>query len=342
MSDYAELRERMVDRQIAARGLHDPKLLAAFRAVPREEFINPSYAGYAYQDSPLPIEAGQTICQPYIVALTIDAAGIAPGDKVLEVGAGSGYAAAVIGQVAARGDRRRAPSASWPSWRGSGWSGSATTMSASSRATAPLGLARGSAVRRDLSPRRAAAMCPKRCIDQLTPGGRSSCRSANPTAVQIAGQGHQARGWHDLTRRILAAVRFVPLIGAHGFPDSGSEALIATSAADDRRGRRAAARARRSRLRRVVRPLADARVVLLGEASHGTSRILPRPRGDHPAAGRAARLHHRRGGGRLARRGDASTATSATGPSGKGRRQAFRASRPGCGATASSRRSCAG
>ena len=90
----------MIERQIAARGLDDPKLLAAFRAVPREQFVSADYAGYAYQDSPLPIESGQTISQPYIVALTIYAAGIGPGDKVLEVGAGSGYAAAVIGQIA--------------------------------------------------------------------------------------------------------------------------------------------------------------------------------------------------------------------------------------------------
>ena len=100
MATFTELRERMIDRQIAARGLDDPKLLAAFRAVPREDFISGDYADYAYQDSPLPIESGQTISQPYIVALTIDAAGIKPGDKVLEVGAGSGYAAAVIGQIA--------------------------------------------------------------------------------------------------------------------------------------------------------------------------------------------------------------------------------------------------
>ena len=100
MDDFTNLRENMIDRQIAARGLDDPKLLAAFRAVPREEFISPDYGHYAYQDSPLPIESGQTISQPYIVALTIDAAGIGPADKVLEIGAGSGYAAAVIGQIA--------------------------------------------------------------------------------------------------------------------------------------------------------------------------------------------------------------------------------------------------
>lgn len=102
MTDFAILRERMVIHQIAARGLNDPALLDAFRTVPREEFISPDYADYAYRDSPLPIESGQTISQPYIVALTVDAAQIAKGSKVLEVGAGSGYAAAVIGQIASQ------------------------------------------------------------------------------------------------------------------------------------------------------------------------------------------------------------------------------------------------
>ena len=100
MSDFTALREEMIEQQIAARGLDDPALLAAFRAVPREEFVSADYAQLAYLDSPLPIESGQTISQPYIVALTIYAAGIKPGDKVLEVGAGSGYAAAVVGQIA--------------------------------------------------------------------------------------------------------------------------------------------------------------------------------------------------------------------------------------------------
>ena len=100
MANFDELREEMVVRQIAARGLDNPTLLAAFRSVPREQFVSADYASYAYQDSPLPIESRQTISQPYIVALTIDAAQIMAGDKVLEVGAGSGYAAAVIGQIA--------------------------------------------------------------------------------------------------------------------------------------------------------------------------------------------------------------------------------------------------
>ena len=101
MTDFAELRERMVERQIAARGIRDPRLLDALRQVPREEFVSSDYGIQAYGDYPLPIEAGQTISQPYIVALMIEAAGIGPGDRVLEVGAGSGYAAAVIGRVAA-------------------------------------------------------------------------------------------------------------------------------------------------------------------------------------------------------------------------------------------------
>lgn len=100
MTKLVSDREAMVRRQIEQRGIGEPALLAAFRAVPREQFVSPELAAVAYADRPLPIECGQTISQPYIVALTILAAKIGPGDRVLEVGAGSGYAAAVIGQVA--------------------------------------------------------------------------------------------------------------------------------------------------------------------------------------------------------------------------------------------------
>ena len=82
MTDFAELRERMVERQIAARGIRDPLLLDAFRQVPREEFVSSEYGRQVYGDHPLPIEAGQTISQPYIVALMIEAADVAPGDRV--------------------------------------------------------------------------------------------------------------------------------------------------------------------------------------------------------------------------------------------------------------------
>ena len=76
MMDFAELRERMVERQIATRGIREREILEAFRAVPREKFVSADYAHLAYEDRPLPIEAGQTISQPYVVALMIE--GLAP------------------------------------------------------------------------------------------------------------------------------------------------------------------------------------------------------------------------------------------------------------------------
>lgn len=100
MSDFANLRERMVEQQIAARGIDDAALLDAFRTVPREMFVAPEYQDRAFSDGPLPIGSGQTISQPYIVALMIASARVGPEDLVLEVGAGSGYAAAILGKVA--------------------------------------------------------------------------------------------------------------------------------------------------------------------------------------------------------------------------------------------------
>lgn len=100
MMRFRAEREQMVREQIARRGIADPRLLEALREVPREAFVPPALADHAYADSPLPIEAEQTISQPYVVALMIEAAAIAPGHKALEIGAGSGYAAAVMGRIA--------------------------------------------------------------------------------------------------------------------------------------------------------------------------------------------------------------------------------------------------
>src|SRR4051794_26186863 len=90
----------MVDRHIAARGIRDRWVLDAMRRVARETFIDPGFEEFAYEDTPLRIGEGQTISQPYIVALMIEAAEVKPGDRVLEVGAGSGYAAAVLAEIA--------------------------------------------------------------------------------------------------------------------------------------------------------------------------------------------------------------------------------------------------
>ena len=95
------LREWMVDRQIAGRGVRDPAVLAAMRKVPRERFVPEPLASFAYEDGPLAIGEGQTISQPYIVAVMTEALSLRANDRVLEVGTGSGYAAAVLAEIAA-------------------------------------------------------------------------------------------------------------------------------------------------------------------------------------------------------------------------------------------------
>lgn len=100
MTDFASARESMVRDQLQARGLHDPAVLAAFHEVPRELFVPGDVLSQAYDDRALPIEAGQTISQPYILAVMLDAAQLSPRDHVLEVGAGSGYAAALMAHLA--------------------------------------------------------------------------------------------------------------------------------------------------------------------------------------------------------------------------------------------------
>jgi protein-L-isoaspartate(D-aspartate) O-methyltransferase len=98
---FIDDRERMVEWQIAGRGIRDPAVLAAMREVPREQFIAGDRAHRAYDDTPLPIGEGQTISQPYIVAAMTEALRLKPGDRVLEIGTGSGYAAAVLALIAA-------------------------------------------------------------------------------------------------------------------------------------------------------------------------------------------------------------------------------------------------
>jgi protein-L-isoaspartate(D-aspartate) O-methyltransferase len=98
---HAGERARMVTEQIAARGVRDAAVLAVMGKVPRHEFVPPRWRSEAYADHPLPIGEGQTISQPYIVALMTELAAVGPGERVLEVGTGSGYQAAVLATLGA-------------------------------------------------------------------------------------------------------------------------------------------------------------------------------------------------------------------------------------------------
>jgi len=219
-SDFTAEREAMVERQIESRGIDDPNIIGAFRTVPRELFVSREYAELAYGDHPLPIEAGQTISQPYIVALMIEAAGIKPGDKVLEVGGGSGYAAAVIGQIAgtvisverqhdlvalARG---RLDSLGYDNVRvveGDGTRG----CPEEAPFDAILAAASGSHV-------------PQSLVDQLTSGGRLVMPVGDPGWVQKLVKVTKGPGGKLITED-LGGVRFVPLIGDEGWENAGGQ-----------------------------------------------------------------------------------------------------------------------
>lgn len=96
------MRHRMVEETIRARGVEDPGVLRAMETVPRHLFVRPEDRRYAYADRALPLGLGQTVSQPYVVALMTELAGLRPGDRVLEVGTGSGYQAAVLAECGAR------------------------------------------------------------------------------------------------------------------------------------------------------------------------------------------------------------------------------------------------
>src|SRR6516162_7845088 len=98
--EFGRLRHEMVESAIVARGVRSESVLKAMRDVPRESFLPEQLREFAYEDAPLPIEAEQTISQPYIVAFMTEALGLKGGEKVLEIGAGSGYAAALLSQIA--------------------------------------------------------------------------------------------------------------------------------------------------------------------------------------------------------------------------------------------------
>lgn len=99
---FLTLRQRMVDSQLRARGITDERVLDAMLRVPRHEFAPERYQDQAYEDHPLPIGEGQTISQPYIVALMLEALALSPNDRTLEVGTGSGYVTALLAELGAQ------------------------------------------------------------------------------------------------------------------------------------------------------------------------------------------------------------------------------------------------
>jgi protein-L-isoaspartate(D-aspartate) O-methyltransferase len=215
MADFAEARERMVLDQLAARGIGDPLILDAFRAVPRELFVDPALAHQAYEDRPLPIAAGQTISQPYIVALMIAAAGVRPGRRVLEVGAGSGYAAAVLGQIAGEvlAIERHGELAALAAER----------MERLGYFNVRIVEGDGSAGLPELAPydailvAAAGSHVPDVLLDQLAPGGALVMPVGSPDGAQHLVRVVRASNG-AYRRERLDAVRFVPLIGREGWP----------------------------------------------------------------------------------------------------------------------------
>jgi len=273
MAESQELRERMVERQIFRRGIESPSILEAFRKVPREAFVPESLREFAYEDGPLPIGAGQTISQPYIVALMIDAAELEPGDRVLEVGAGSGYAAAVMSRLAGEVfaiERHKA-----------------LARSAAERIDA-LGYDNVSIVCGDGSlglPGEAPfdAILVAAGGDQVPEPLKRQLKVGARLVVPVGGADEQSllcvrrTGEHSWDEHDLGGVRFVPLIGAHGRYEDGSRAAS--------NHQPARARSLPEMIAEAAEPLpeiadeafaaafdrfADRKVVLLGEASHGT------------------------------------------------------------------------
>jgi protein-L-isoaspartate(D-aspartate) O-methyltransferase len=214
--DFATLREDMVRRQIAARGVRDQRVLEAMRTVPREVFVTARLAELAYDDTPLPIGEEQTISQPYVVALMAEALELGRGDKVLEIGAGSGYAAAVLSRIArevwaierheslARQARERMERLGYTNvhiMHGDGTLGWPEHAPYDAIVVAAGG-----------------PEVPQPLFDQLAAGGRLVIPiGPDPRTQSLIRVRRREDGTY--AREDLGAVRFVPLIGAQGWRD---------------------------------------------------------------------------------------------------------------------------
>ncbi|MDB5684556.1 MAG: protein-L-isoaspartate O-methyltransferase [Sphingomonas bacterium] len=276
MSDFQRKREQMVDVQLARRGVRDERVLAAMRAVPRERFVDPAMAEFAYEDAPLPIAEGQTISQPYIVAAMIEAAEIGPGDRVLEVGAGSGYAAAVIGRIA---DRVFAIERLDALGRAA-----EARLEALGYANIELRVADGTRGWPEAAPFDAILVSaggpkvPQALKEQLAIGGRLVIPVGEERGQKLCKV--TRRSETDFDEEKLGAVLFVPLIGEGGWAEDGRRSASNHTPGASRKQTLAEMIADAGEelpafddpaFGRLFDRFADRRVVLLGEASHGTS-----------------------------------------------------------------------
>ncbi len=221
MPDLLSARNRMLEAHLAGRGVRDRNVLEAMRSVPREAFVQPGYEEFAYDDGPLPIGEGQTISQPYIVAMMIEAAEVKPGDRVLEVGAGSGYASAVMSRIADRVyaiERHPALGAA-----------AREKIERLGYDNIELRIGDGTLGWHEAAPFDAILVAaggpqvPQALKDQLTTGGRLVMPVGEVQSAQSLRK-LTRKGWDDWDEEDIGTVAFVPLIGAQGWTENGRHA----------------------------------------------------------------------------------------------------------------------
>src|SRR6266566_1874879 len=202
-------RTRMVMRQLAGRGVRDQRVLAAMRWVPREWFLPPHLAGDAYTDAPLPIGSGQTISQPYVVALMTEQLQPKRTDRILEIGTGSGYQTAILARLASGGKvftierLRRLGLTNIETRLGDGAPGWIEAQPFEGIIVAA-----------------AAPRIPAPLADQLAPGGRLVIPVGDLASQELVILQRPARGEGEgLTQRQMGGVRFVPLISRLAFTE---------------------------------------------------------------------------------------------------------------------------
>lgn len=217
MARFAERRAKMVDRQLRRRGITDERVLAAMAAVPRELFVPEGLRRRAYADEALPIGSGQTISQPWIVAATLEGLALEGGERVLEVGGGSGFTAALLVRLAAHVTSvELVPELVTAARR-------ALILAGADLDRIELISGDGSAGYAPKAPYDAIALHaavpaePTAALRQLTPGGHLVAPVAAGGGEMLTVYWRDPGGAERFASKPIAACRFVPMLGAEGF-----------------------------------------------------------------------------------------------------------------------------